>query len=157
MTDLLYNKTLMDECGIEKVPTTSEELKDAAAKAKEKGYVCVAAGAADDWVNSDWFVQISNEFEENAVYEAEKGEGGNQEGEGTGGNEDVIEIKLDKNEIILAIFENNNTQILQATITPQNSEYTVEWTSNNEERATVDSNGKVTKINMTLSDKYVEN
>lgn len=74
MTDLLYNKTLMDECGIEKVPTTYEELKDAAAKAKEKGYVCVAAGAADDWVNSDWFVQISNEFEEGAVYEAEKGE-----------------------------------------------------------------------------------
>lgn len=74
MTDLLYNKTLMDECGIEKVPTTYEELKDAAAKAKEKGYVCVAAGAADDWVNSDWFVQISNEFEEDAVYEAEKGE-----------------------------------------------------------------------------------
>ncbi|MBU5482010.1 ABC transporter substrate-binding protein [Blautia sp. MSJ-19] len=74
MTDLLYNKTLMDECGIEKVPTTYEELKDAAAKAKEHGYVCVAAGAADDWVNSDWFVQISNEFEEGAVYEAEKGE-----------------------------------------------------------------------------------
>ena len=74
MTDLLYNKTLMDECGIEKVPTTYEELKDAAAKAKEKGSVCVAAGAADDWVNSDWFVQISNEFEEGAVYEAEKGE-----------------------------------------------------------------------------------
>ena len=74
MTDLLYNKTLMDECGIEKVPTTYEELKDAAAKAKEKGYVCVAAGAADDWVNSDWFVQISNEFEEGAVCEAEKGE-----------------------------------------------------------------------------------
>lgn len=74
MTDLLYNKTLMDECGIEKVPTTYEELKDAAAKAKEKGYVCVAADAADDWVNSDWFVQISNEFEEGAVYEAEKGE-----------------------------------------------------------------------------------
>ncbi len=74
MTDLLYNKTLMDECGIEKVPTTYEELKDAAEKAKEHGYVCVAAGAADDWVNSDWFVQISNEFEEGAVYEAEKGE-----------------------------------------------------------------------------------
>lgn len=74
MTDLLYNKTLMDECGIESVPTTYEELKDAAAKAKEHGYVCVAVGAADDWVNSDWFVQVSNEFEEGAVYEAEKGE-----------------------------------------------------------------------------------
>ncbi len=74
MTTLMYNKTLMDECGIEKVPATYAELKDAAAKAKEHGYVCVAAGAADDWVNSDWFVQASNEFENGAVYEAEKGE-----------------------------------------------------------------------------------
>lgn len=74
MTTLMYNKTLMDECGIDKVPTTYAELKDAAAKAKEHGYVCVAAGAADDWVNSDWFVQASNEFENGAVYEAEKGE-----------------------------------------------------------------------------------
>lgn len=74
MTTLMYNKSLMDECGIEKVPTTYAELKDAAAKAKEHGYVCVAAGAADDWVNSDWFVQASNEFENGAVYEAEKGE-----------------------------------------------------------------------------------
>lgn len=74
MTDLLYNKTLMDECGIESVPTTYEELKDAAAKAKEKGYVCVAVGAADDWINSDIFVQLSNEFEEGAVYAADRGE-----------------------------------------------------------------------------------
>lgn len=74
MTTLMYNKTLMDECGIDKVPATYAELKDAAAKAKEQGYVCVAAGAADDWVNSDWFVQASNEFENGAVYEAEKGE-----------------------------------------------------------------------------------
>lgn len=74
MTTLMYNKTLMDECEIDKVPTTYAELKDAAAKAKEHGYVCIAAGAADDWVNSDWFVQASNEFENGAVYEAEKGE-----------------------------------------------------------------------------------
>lgn len=74
MTDILYNKTLMDECGIDKVPVNYEELKAAAEKAKARGYVCVAAGAADDWVNSDWFVQVSNEFEEGAVYEAERGE-----------------------------------------------------------------------------------
>lgn len=74
MTDLLYNQTLMEECGIESVPTTYEELKDAAEKAKANGYVAVAVGAADDWVNVDWFVQISNEFEEGAVYEAENGE-----------------------------------------------------------------------------------
>lgn len=73
MTTMLYNQTLMEECGIEKVPTTYAELKDAAQKAKAKGYVCVAAGAADDWVNSDWFIQASNEFEKGAVYEAEEG------------------------------------------------------------------------------------
>lgn len=73
MTTLMYNKTLMDECGIEKVPTTYAELKDAAEKAKAKGYVCVAAGAADDWINSDWFIQTANEFENGAVYEAEAG------------------------------------------------------------------------------------
>ena len=74
MTTLMYNKTLMDECGIEKVPTTYDELLDAAEKAKENGYVCIAAGAADDWVNSDWFVQAANEFENGAVYEADAGE-----------------------------------------------------------------------------------
>lgn len=74
MTTLMYNKTLMDECGIDKVPTTYAELKDAADKAKEHGYVCVAAGAADDWINSDWFIQASNEFELGAVYEADRGE-----------------------------------------------------------------------------------
>lgn len=74
MTDLLYNKSLMDECGIESVPTTYAELKAAAEKAKAKGYVCVAVGASDDWINSDIFVQLSNEFEEGAVYAAEKGE-----------------------------------------------------------------------------------
>ena len=74
MTTLMYNKTLMDECGIEKVPTNYAELKDAADKAKAKGYVCVAAGASDDWINTDWFVQTSNEFEKGAVYEAEKGD-----------------------------------------------------------------------------------
>lgn len=74
MTTLMYNQTLMEECGIEKVPTTYEELLDASAKAKEHGYVCIAAGAADDWVNSDWFVQAANEFENGAVYEADAGE-----------------------------------------------------------------------------------
>lgn len=74
MTTLMYNQTLMNECGIEKVPTTYDELLDAAAKAKEHGYVCIAAGAADDWVNTDWFVQTANEFENGAVYEADAGD-----------------------------------------------------------------------------------
>lgn len=74
MTTMMYNRTLMEECGIDKVPVTYEELKVASAKARAHGYVCVAAGAADEWVNSDWFIQTSNEFVRGAVYEAEKGE-----------------------------------------------------------------------------------
>ncbi len=74
MTTLLYNQTLMEECGVTSVPTTYAELQDAAEKAAANGYVCVAAGAADDWINSDWFVQASNSFELGAVYEAEQGQ-----------------------------------------------------------------------------------
>lgn len=74
MTDILYNKTLMEECGIAEVPRTYDELIDAAKKAKEHGYVCVALGGSDAWLNSDLFIQLSNEFEEGAVYEAENGE-----------------------------------------------------------------------------------
>lgn len=73
MTTLMYNQTLMNECGIAKVPESYEELLDATKKAKEHGYVCIAAGAADDWVNTDWFVQAANEFENGAVYEADSG------------------------------------------------------------------------------------
>lgn len=73
MTDLLYNQTILDECGITEVPRTYEELKADAELIKAKGYIPVVVGAADDWVNSDWFINISNEFEKGAVYEAEAG------------------------------------------------------------------------------------
>lgn len=74
MTDLLYNQSILDECGITEVPRTYEELKTDAELIKEKGYIPVAVGASDDWINADWFVNISNEFEEGAVYEAEDGD-----------------------------------------------------------------------------------
>lgn len=74
MTDLLYNQTILEECGITEIPRTYEELKADAELIKAKGYIPVAVGAADDWINSDVFVQVSNQFEEGAVYEAEAGE-----------------------------------------------------------------------------------
>lgn len=74
MTDLLYNRNVLEECGITELPRTLEELKADAELIKAKGYIPIAVGAADDWVNSDWFINISNEFEEGAVYEAENGE-----------------------------------------------------------------------------------
>lgn len=73
MQYMLYNDSLMRECGIDKVPTTNEEMVAAAKQIRAKGYVPVAIGAADDWVNVDWFVNVSNQFEPGAVYEAEEG------------------------------------------------------------------------------------
>lgn len=73
MDYLLYNQTLMKECGIDTVPTTNEEMLDATKKIRAKGYMPIAMGAADDWQNVDWFVNVSNQFETNAVYEAEEG------------------------------------------------------------------------------------
>ncbi|MCY1152080.1 MAG: extracellular solute-binding protein [Sphaerochaetaceae bacterium] len=73
MDYMLYNQTLMNECGIDEVPTTNEEMVDAANKIRAKGYMPVAMGAADDWQNVDWFVNVSNQFEPNAVYQAQEG------------------------------------------------------------------------------------
>ncbi len=67
MTDLLYNRDVLEECGITELPRTLEELKADAELIKAKGYIPIAVGAADDWVNSDWFINISNEFEEGAL------------------------------------------------------------------------------------------
>lgn len=44
------------------LPRTYEELKADADLIKAKGYIPVAVGAADDWVNSDLFVPISNQI-----------------------------------------------------------------------------------------------
>jgi len=73
MNYMLYNKTLMDEVGIDKVPATYAEMAEASQKARAHGYVSMAMGAADDWQNADWFVWLSNQFEKNAVYEAFEG------------------------------------------------------------------------------------
>jgi raffinose/stachyose/melibiose transport system substrate-binding protein len=70
---MLYNQTLLEECGVAKVPTNNDEMLAAAKKIRAKGYMPVAMGAADDWQNIDWFVNVSNQFEPGAVYEAEKG------------------------------------------------------------------------------------
>jgi len=73
MDYLLYNQTLMQECGISEVPKTNEEMVAASKIIRAKGYMPVAMGAADDWQNVDWFVNVSNQFEPNAVYDAAKG------------------------------------------------------------------------------------
>lgn len=70
---MLYNDSLMRELGINEVPVTNGEMVDAAKRIRAQGFVPVAIGAADDWINVDWFVNVSNQFEPKAVYEAEEG------------------------------------------------------------------------------------
>jgi raffinose/stachyose/melibiose transport system substrate-binding protein len=70
---MIYNKTLMDECGITQVPRTYKELAEASSKIKAAGKVPVSFGAADIWHDVDWFVWASQQFAPGRIYEAEKG------------------------------------------------------------------------------------
>lgn len=71
---MLYNKTLMNECGVDSVPTTYEELVAASEKIKAAGKVPMVMGAADVWHDVDWFVAVSQQFAPGAIAQAEKGE-----------------------------------------------------------------------------------
>jgi raffinose/stachyose/melibiose transport system substrate-binding protein len=70
---MVYNKTLMNECGVTQVPTTYAELVAAASKIKAAGKTPVCFGAADIWHDVDWFVWASQQFAPGRIYEAEKG------------------------------------------------------------------------------------
>lgn len=70
---MLYNETLMHECGVEEVPTTYEEMLLAVDKIKAAGKVPMAMGASDVWHDVDWFVAVSQQFKKGAIYEAEQG------------------------------------------------------------------------------------
>jgi raffinose/stachyose/melibiose transport system substrate-binding protein len=70
---MVYNKTLMNECGVREVPKTYAELVAAAQKIKVAKKVPVSFGAADVWHDVDWFVWASQQFAPGRIYEAEKG------------------------------------------------------------------------------------
>ena len=70
---MLYNDTLMKECGVAEVPKTYNEMKEAAKKIIDAGYVPMAIGGADSWQAVDNFVAFCEQFEPGAVYEAEAG------------------------------------------------------------------------------------
>jgi raffinose/stachyose/melibiose transport system substrate-binding protein len=70
---MVYNKTLMNECGVTDVPKTYTELVTAAQKIKAARKTPVAFGAADVWHIVDWFVWASQQFAPGRIYEAEKG------------------------------------------------------------------------------------
>jgi raffinose/stachyose/melibiose transport system substrate-binding protein len=70
---MIYNKTLMNECGVTTVPKTYAELLAATQKIKAAKKVSVSFGAADIWHDVDWFVWASQQFAPGRIYEAEKG------------------------------------------------------------------------------------
>ncbi len=67
-----YNKTLLDEVGVE-VPTDYDSLKTAADALRAAGYQPLLLGAKDSWVNLDYFQVIANDFAPGLQYEAYAG------------------------------------------------------------------------------------
>lgn len=69
-----YNKTLMDELGLE-LPTDYDSLVAVSQAARDAGYAPFAMGAADTWHVADFFVWMSNQFGEGGdIYKAAAGE-----------------------------------------------------------------------------------
>lgn len=69
---ILYNKTLLDEQGVE-VPTNYDELVEANRTLVSKGLMPMALGAKDGWHLDDIFVWLSNQYGEGDVYDAADG------------------------------------------------------------------------------------
>jgi len=69
--NIVYNKKLFEEVGA-KVPTTWEELKDAAAKLTAKGYAPLYFGGADGWQHINVFLMLANQFGDD-IYKAQEG------------------------------------------------------------------------------------
>lgn len=69
----LYNKTLMDEVGVE-LPTDYDSLVAVSKAATDAGYSPFAMGAADGWHNIDFFVWLSNQYSDGDIYKAANGE-----------------------------------------------------------------------------------
>ena len=70
---MIYNQSLMNECGVAAVPRTYAELVEAARRIRAAGKVPVVFGAADIWHVVDWFVWASQQFAPGRIYEAEQG------------------------------------------------------------------------------------
>jgi len=69
-----YNKTLMDELGME-LPTDYDSLLAVSKAARDAGYSPFAMGAADTWHDVDFFVWMSNQFGEGGdIYKAAAGD-----------------------------------------------------------------------------------
>lgn len=70
----LYNKTLMDEHGLE-LPTTWDSLVEVSKAATDAGLSPFAMGAADAWHDVDFFIWLSNQYGDGGdIYKAADGE-----------------------------------------------------------------------------------
>ncbi|WEV65016.1 extracellular solute-binding protein [Bifidobacterium sp. ESL0764] len=70
---ILYNKTLLNENGINELPKDYNELVKDTQELKAKGLIPMALGAKDGWHLDDLFVWISNQYGEGDVYKAAEG------------------------------------------------------------------------------------
>lgn len=69
-----YNKTLMEELGLE-LPTDYDSLVAVTQAARDAGYSPMAMGAADTWHDVDFFTWMSNQFGEGGdIYKAATGD-----------------------------------------------------------------------------------
>lgn len=67
---VIYNKTLFDQCGITKTPTTLAEWVSDAKIFKAKGIIPVAAGLKDSWMDTDVFLALNSQVAPGSVYDA---------------------------------------------------------------------------------------
>jgi raffinose/stachyose/melibiose transport system substrate-binding protein len=67
-----YNKTILDQYGLEP-PATRDELADVCARLEAEGVQCLAHGAQDGWPTRDLFMGIAQDLEPGAFYEAWEG------------------------------------------------------------------------------------
>lgn len=70
---MLYNKTLLDEIGITKIPATYADMVADAKTIRAKGLVPFTFGAKDTWHDVDLFMSLSQQFGPKKVYDAESG------------------------------------------------------------------------------------
>lgn len=68
-----YNRKLFDQLGIT-VPKTYSDLKDAAKKLTDGGYIPMFQGAADGWQNENVFLMLANQFSPGIMDKAQAGE-----------------------------------------------------------------------------------
>lgn len=68
---VIYNKRIFEECGIEKIPTTNEELFASCEKIKENNIVPMVLNYKQSWIMNTWIEDIPKllnpDFEDNII------------------------------------------------------------------------------------------